>query len=184
MVRSFGPAVLQVEALRVGFPLRTGLLRRQTGTVRAVDGLSLVLHAGETLGLVGESGCGKTTSGRAIMGLIRPTGGRVVVEGRDITHLSRRALRPVRRHIQYVFQDPFASLNPALTVGEAIAEPMRIHRAFDTLGGTRHVAELLERVGLPAQRRDRLPARIFGGSEATHQHRPRTCAAAARADPG
>jgi peptide/nickel transport system ATP-binding protein len=159
--RAIGPAVLEVDRLGVSFPLRTGLLRRQTGAVRAVDGLSLVLHAGETLGLVGESGCGKTTSGRAILGLVRPSAGRVIVEGQDITDLSRRALRPVRRHIQYVFQDPFASLNPALTVGEAIAEPMRIHGVFEA----RRVAELLERVGLPATAAGRFPREFSGGQK-------------------
>ena len=163
--RSFGRVLLEVHGLQVGFPLRTGLLRRRSGTVRAVDGLSLVLHAGETLGLVGESGCGKTTSGRAIMGLVRPTGGRVVVEGRDITHLSRHALHPVRRHIQYVFQDPFASLNPALTVGQAIAEPMHIHGVFETLGGLRRIAELLDRVGLPATAAARFPREFSGGQK-------------------
>ncbi len=163
--RSFGSVLLKVTGLSVRFPLRSRVLRRQTGAVRAVDGLNLVLHAGETLGLVGESGCGKTTSGRAIMGLVRPSSGRVVVEGRDITQLSRRALRPVRRHIQYVFQDPYASLNPALRVGEAIAEPMRIHGVFEQLGGARWVAQLLERVGLPAAAATRFPREFSGGQK-------------------
>ena len=163
--RALGSIRLEVDRLSVRFPLRSGLLRRQTGEVRAVEGLSLKLHAGETLGLVGESGCGKTTAGRAIMGLIRPTGGRVVVEGRDISRLSRRALRPVRRHIQYVFQDPFASLNPALSVGEAIAEPMRIHGVFAQLGGARFVGELLERVGLPRAAAHGYPREFSGGQK-------------------
>jgi peptide/nickel transport system ATP-binding protein len=157
--------VLEVKGLRVHFPIRSGPLRLTTGVVKAVDGVDLTLHEGETLGLVGESGCGKTTTGRAIMGLIRPTGGQVVVDGRDITHLSRLDLRPVRRHMQYVFQDPYASLNPMLSAAELVAEPMRIHRAYEELGGAARVAELFDVVGLPRDTMGRRPRDFSGGQK-------------------
>ncbi len=160
-----GEKLLAVEKLQVHFALKPGLMRRQIGSVRAVDGVDLVLHEGETLGLVGESGCGKTTTGRAIMGLIRPTGGRVMFQGRDITRLSRRALRPVRRQMQYVFQDPYASLNPMLSVGDIVAEPMRIHGVFEELGGARRVGALLERVGLSAGFMRRTAREFSGGQK-------------------
>ena len=159
-----GDVLLEVEGLKVHYPIRSLVLRRHVGAVKAVDGVDLVIRAGETVGLVGESGCGKTTTGRAIMGLIRPTAGQIRVEGRDVAGLSRRALRPVRRHIQYVFQDPYSSLNPALTVGDIIAEPMRIHGAFEQLGGTARVARLLDLVGLPRSAASSY-ARAFSGGQ-------------------
>jgi peptide/nickel transport system ATP-binding protein len=160
-----GRPLLEARDLQVHFPLKSRLLRRRIGAVKAVDGVNLVVHAGETVGLVGESGCGKTTTGRAIMGLIPPTGGRVIVEGQDITGLSRHGLRPVRRHMQYVFQDPYSSLNPVLTVGEVIAEPMRIHGVYDELGGAARVGELLELVGMSSSYTRRYPREFSGGQK-------------------
>jgi len=155
--------ILAVENLKVWFPVHAAPWNRRAW-VRAVDGVSLKLHAGETLGLVGESGCGKTTTGRAIMGLVRPTGGTVTFDGRDITHLGRTEMRAVRREVQYVFQDPFASLNPALNVAEAIAEPLRIHGLHDTSGAAR-VMELLDHVGLPRSAATRYPHEFSGGQK-------------------
>jgi peptide/nickel transport system ATP-binding protein len=163
--RTHGATLLSVEALRVHFPVRSKVLRRQVGTVRAVDGVDLKLRAGETLGLVGESGCGKTTTGRAVMGLVRATGGRIVFDGQDTTHLSREKMRSVRRRMQYVFQDPFASLNPILTVGEIVAEPLRIHRLFDTMGGEARVRKLFEMVGLSPGMMGRYPRELSGGQK-------------------
>jgi peptide/nickel transport system ATP-binding protein len=155
--------LLRVEGLRVHFPIRAGILRRQVGTVRAVDGVDLELRAGETLGLVGESGCGKTTTARAIMGLVRATEGRVSFDGRDVTNLPRNEMRRVRRNMQYVFQDPYASLNPVRSVGDIVAEPMRIHGVFDEMGGERRVAELFELVGLSRTMMQRFPSEFSGG---------------------
>ncbi len=157
--------LLAVEDLRVHFPIKAGLLRRRVGWVRAVDGVSLVVHEGETVGLVGESGCGKTTTGRAIMGLIRSTGGRVRFAGEDVTRLGRRDMRRVRRHMQYVFQDPYASLNPVRTAGEIVAEPLHIHGIYDEVGGAARVAALFEMVGLARAQLDRYPHEFSGGQK-------------------
>ncbi|MBU3737348.1 MAG: dipeptide ABC transporter ATP-binding protein [Rhodoferax sp.] len=155
--------LLQVQGLQVHFPIRSGVLRRQTGSVRAVDGVNLQVHAGETLGLVGESGCGKTTTGRAIMGLLPAAGGAVRFDGQDVTHLSAAERRRQRRHMQYVFQDPYASLNPIKTVNEIVAEPLRIHGLFEESGGQAWIDELLERVGLSSSMAGRLPSEFSGG---------------------
>ena len=155
--------LLEVRGLQVYYPIKSGLLRRRTGWVRAVDGVSLVIHAGETVGLVGESGCGKTTTGRAIMGLVPKSGGSVVFDGQDITALSRAAMRPVRRNMQYIFQDPYSSLNPILSVGDIVAEPLRIHGLYDEFGGAQWVAQLFELVGLSSTMVNRYPQEFSGG---------------------
>jgi peptide/nickel transport system ATP-binding protein len=155
--------LLAVDGLRVHFPIRAGLLRRRVGWVRAVDGVSLAVRAGETVGLVGESGCGKTTTGRAVLGLIRPTGGSVRFAGEDVTRLPRGAMRRIRRHMQYIFQDPYSSLNPILTVGDAVAEPLRIHGVYEEMGGAKRIAELFELVGLSRTMLGRYPREFSGG---------------------
>ncbi|MDX6751208.1 ABC transporter ATP-binding protein [Geminicoccaceae bacterium 1502E] len=160
-----GEPLLSVEGLKVHFPVKAGLLRRTVGHVRAVDGVSLTVRPGETLGLVGESGCGKTTTGRAVMGLIKATGGSVRFDGREITGLAGSALRQVRRQMQYVFQDPFASLNPVLTVGDIVAEPLRIHGLYEEMGGARRIAELLDMVGLSPSFTGRYPHEFSGGQK-------------------
>jgi len=157
--------LLVVDRLQVHFPVRAGLLRRHAGWVRAVDGVSLAVSAGETVGLVGESGCGKTTTGRAIMGLVPTTGGSVTFAGQRLTGLAQRDLRRVRRRMQYIFQDPFSSLNPVLTVGDIVAEPMRIHGVYDSMGGPARVAELFERVGLSRSMLGRYPREFSGGQK-------------------
>ncbi len=157
--------LLVVENLQIHFPIRTGLLRRQTGTVRAVDGVSLTVRAGETLGLVGESGCGKTTTGRAIMGLIRATAGSVRFAGEEVTTMTPAALRRTRRNMQYIFQDPYASLNPIKTVGDIVAEPLHIHGLFDEVGGMKHVEKLFELVGLSRTMLGRYPNEFSGGQK-------------------
>jgi len=119
--------VLEVTDLKKHFPVKKGLLRRTVGQVYAVDGVSFTISEGETLGLVGESGCGKTTAGRAVLRLIEPTSGSVKVEGREITGLSKMEMRPYRREMQIVFQDPFSSLNPRMTAGDIVGEPLQVH---------------------------------------------------------
>jgi peptide/nickel transport system ATP-binding protein len=156
-------AVIDVADLTKHFPVRKGFLRRGVGSVRAVDGVSFRIARGETLGLVGESGCGKSTLARAVLRLIEPSAGRISVAGRDITALSKRALRPYRRQMQMIFQDPFASLNPRMPVGDIVAEPLRVHG----LGGTREravrVAALFAQVGLSAKDMRRYPHEFSGG---------------------
>ena len=144
-----GAEVLRVTDLQKHYPIRSGLFGREVARVHAVDGVSFGISRGETLGLVGESGCGKSTVGRTIMKLVEPTGGTIVSMGRDITDLPRMALRKHRRFIQMVFQDPYSSLNPRMTAAELIAEPLRIHDAMPEAGIVSHVAGLLDKVGLP-----------------------------------
>ena len=161
--KSGNEPLLTVERLQVYYPIKAGLLRRRVGWVRAVDGVSLAVHAGETVGLVGESGCGKTTTGRAIMGLIPKSGGRVTFDGQDITRLPREGMRAVRRNMQYIFQDPYSSLNPVLSVGDIVAEPLRIHGLYDELGGAKWVAQLFDLVGLSSSMVNRYPQEFSGG---------------------
>lgn len=159
-----GEELLRVENLKVHFPVKSTILRRQLGEVRAVDGIDLALAAGETLGLVGESGCGKSTTGQAILRLIEPTEGRILFHGKDITALSRRAMGPLRREMQIVLQDPFASLDPRMTVRSIVAEPLKVHGIFDTgKERRRRVDELLELVGLSSDLGSRFPHEFSGG---------------------
>lgn len=154
--------VLKVDDLKMHFPIKEGLRRKTVGHVYAVDGISFEVGHSETLGLVGESGCGKSTTARAVIRLLNPTDGEINFMGTDITHMSRRDLRPVRRDLQIVFQDPYASLNPRMTVREIIAEPLRIHGLYDD-GGVERVAELLRLVQLSPEHGNRFPHEFSGG---------------------
>jgi oligopeptide transport system ATP-binding protein len=160
---STGP-VLRIEDVGVHFPVHEGVLRRRrVGVVRAVDGVSLSLDAGEVLGLVGESGCGKSTLARAILHLIPLASGRVVLNGRDLARCDRRALRESRRDLQMVFQDPYASLNPRMTVFDALAEPILAHRLCPRAEVAARVAALMGKVGLPARALRKYPHEFSGG---------------------
>src|ERR1700690_630034 len=156
-------AVLEVRDLKKHFPVRKGLLQRASGTVFAVDGISFTIAQGETLGLVGESGCGKSTVGRTILRLIEPTGGSIRIDGRDITHLSKTELRPYRRQMQIIFQDPFSSLDPRMSAGDIVAEPMRVHRTAHGQEVKKRVAALFDRVGLRKAQMDNYPHQFSGG---------------------
>jgi len=153
--------VLEVEDLRIHFPVRAGLLKKVVGHVQAVDGVSFRIRRGETLGLVGESGCGKSTVGRTILRLYRPTAGRILFEGRDIAGLDGEALTGVRQQMQMVFQDPFASLNPRLRVDDLIGEAYRVHSGDPDW--REHVAVLLEKVGLARDHMRRYAHEFSGG---------------------
>ncbi|WP_164102360.1 ABC transporter ATP-binding protein [Candidatus Laterigemmans baculatus] len=163
MIASSTP-LLRVEDLQVYFPFSRGsLLRPQKGFIRAVDGIDLEIGEGETFALVGESGCGKSTTARAIINLVRPTGGRVLLEGRDIAGLGDAAMRPLRRVVQMVFQDPFASLNPRMTVGDIIGEPLKIHRLAAGRDAQLEVIRLMDLVGLNPRFLNRYPHEFSGG---------------------
>ena len=168
--------LLKVEGLKTWYPLRKGILSRVYDHVKAVDDVSLEVFEGETLGLVGESGCGKTTLGRSILRLAEPTGGKVWFDGVEVTALKGQDLRDFRKQAQIVFQDPYSSLNPRITIGEAIAEPMRVHGIEKNSGKLRDaVCDLLEQVGLQAEHYDRYPHEFSGGQ------RQRICIARALA---
>jgi oligopeptide transport system ATP-binding protein len=156
--------LLEVRNLVKHFPVSSGLLSRQMGIVRAVEGVSFDLHRGETLGLVGESGCGKTTTGRCILQLERPTSGQIRFEGEDLTTLPPAALRKVRRRMQVIFQDPYSSLNPRMTIGQIIEEPLKVHGIVrEARGRAERARELLTQVGLLPQHAKRYPHQLSGG---------------------
>ncbi|MET0605663.1 MAG: dipeptide ABC transporter ATP-binding protein [Beijerinckiaceae bacterium] len=155
--------VLEVESLKKYFPVERGLLRRAVAWVKAVDGVSFSIRAGETLCLVGESGCGKSTVGRLILRLSEPTDGRILVDGTDIATLSASALREHRRKVQMVFQDPYASLNPRLSAGDIVAEPLQNYEALSREAREARVAALFERVGLRPEAMRRYPFEFSGG---------------------
>jgi oligopeptide transport system ATP-binding protein len=166
-VRSEGaPAspLLQVKDLHTHFPIRAGLLQRVVGRVRAVDGVSFDIATGETLGLVGESGCGKTTVGRSILKLIPPTSGSVVFDGRDVLGARGQALKRLRREMQIIFQDPAGSLNPRMRIAGIVGEPLVVHGLVSGRDELRHrVESLLERCGMPKAAADRYPHEFSGG---------------------
>jgi oligopeptide transport system ATP-binding protein len=157
--------LLEVKGLRMHFPVTEGIVRRrQVGEVKAVDGIDFAIARGDTLGLVGESGCGKTTTGRCILRLEKPTAGAILYDGIDLATLDRRALRALRRRIQVVFQDPYSSLNPRMKVGEIIGEPMKVHAIEpDARRRAARVAELLSVCGLDPAFADRYPHEMSGG---------------------
>ena len=160
---AFGEPLVEVEDLVTHFPIREGLLGRQVAAVHAVDGVTFSVSEGETLGLVGESGCGKSTLGRTIVRLLEPTSGDVRFQGRSIARLRARELRPLRREMQMVFQDPYASLNPRKRIGSIIAAPMKIHGVGDARERRRRVQELLDVVGLSPEHYNRYPHEFSGG---------------------
>jgi oligopeptide/dipeptide ABC transporter ATP-binding protein len=159
-----GDELLVVDNLQKHFPVTRGLIhQKQVGAVRAVDGVSFTVRKGETLGVVGESGCGKSTMARCVARLLEPTGGSIVFDGQDITHLTRKEMRPVRRDMMMVFQDPFASLNPRKRVGFIVGEPLEVHRIGTDAERKRRVQELLEVVGLNPEHYNRFPHEFSGG---------------------
>jgi oligopeptide/dipeptide ABC transporter ATP-binding protein len=155
--------LLEVSELKKHYPVRSGILRRAVGTVHAVDGVSFAVGVGETLGLVGESGCGKSTVARSVLRLVEPTGGSIRLNGKDITHLGKAELRAHRRSMQIIFQDPFASLNPRMTAGNIVGEPLTVHGLATGNEKRERVAELFEQVGLRPDQMQNYPHQFSGG---------------------
>src|SRR5436309_8312937 len=160
--RNGGDPLVEVRSLKKYFPIRKGLLQREVGHVHAVDDVTFGVREGETLGLVGESGCGKSTLGRTIVRLLEPTEGEVLFQGKDISRIGTRSLRPLRREMQMIFQDPYASLNPRKRVGSIIGTPLKIH-SVDKSERRQRVQELLETVGLSPEHYNRFPHEFSGG---------------------
>ena len=158
-----GTALVELRDLVKVFPIKSGILQRTAAEVRAVDGVNLQIRRGETLGLVGESGCGKTTVGRLMLRLIEPTSGQIVFDGTDITRLSRRALSPFRRRMQIIFQDPYASLDPRTPIGDSIGEGLRVHRIGNGRQRRERVAKMMDMVGLQPYHARRYPHEFSGG---------------------
>jgi oligopeptide transport system ATP-binding protein len=158
-----GGSLLEVRDLRMYFPIMRGIIQRKVGEVKAVNGVSFQIREGETLGLVGESGCGKTSLGRAILQLYRPTGGQVLFDGEDLTRLKGRRLRQMRRRMQMIFQDPYSSLNPRMTVGSIVGEPLDIHHLARGREKRQRIEELLELVGLNPYYANRFPHEFSSG---------------------
>jgi oligopeptide transport system ATP-binding protein len=156
-------ALIEIKDLQVYFPIYRGLLRRQIGAVQAVDGVSFKIFPGETLGVVGESGCGKSTTGLAVLHLLRVTAGQVLFEGKDLTQLNEAQMRPLRRQMMMIFQDPYSSLNPRMTVGSIIGEPLGVHKVGDPRERAERVQELLKLVGLNPAFINRYPHEFSGG---------------------
>ncbi|MBM7659765.1 peptide/nickel transport system ATP-binding protein [Bacillus mesophilus] len=155
--------LLEVKNLKTHYPIKGGFFRRQIGAVKAVDGISFEINKGETLGLVGESGCGKSTAGRTILRLLEPTEGQIIFEGRDITNLRGTSLRKIRQDFQMVFQDPYASLNPTMMVGHLVSEPIRNYTKRSEKDLQEEVMELLTKVGLPRDAYYKYPHEFSGG---------------------
>jgi len=155
--------LLEICELKTHFPIRAGVLQRVAATVKAVDGVSFAIEPGATVGLVGESGCGKSTLGKTILRLIDPTAGRILFEGTELTHLGQRQLRPLRRNMQMIFQDPYGSLNGRMTVDQIVGEGLRVHRLCPARQVPSRVAELLRAVGLEPRYASRYPHEFSGG---------------------
>ena len=158
-----GEALVQVKGLKVHFPIRRGLLKRQVGAVQAVDGVSFNVYRGETLGLVGESGCGKSTTGLAMLRLLEITSGQILFNDSDLSTIDQNALRKTRKHMQMVFQDPYSSLNPRMTVGSIIVEPLNVHKVGVPAERRDRVQELMQLVGLNPSFINRYPHEFSGG---------------------
>jgi len=156
-------SLLEIRDLKKHFPVGEGLFSRNKGVLKAVDGVNLTVEEGETLGLVGESGCGKSTLGRTILRLIEPTGGEVIFQGKNVLALSQRELRDMRRQMQIIFQDPYASLNPRMRVGDIVGEGLEIHKLAKGKAKRERVLELLHQVGLREEHYDRYPHEFSGG---------------------
>ncbi|PSL45957.1 peptide/nickel transport system ATP-binding protein/oligopeptide transport system ATP-binding protein [Salsuginibacillus halophilus] len=160
---NLGEPLVEVNNVKKYFPVKGGVLKRKVGDVKAVDDISFTVYKGETIGIVGESGSGKSTLGRMIIRLLDPTEGEIRFDGEDITNLPQRKMRPHRRNIQMIFQDPYASLNPRMNIGEIIEEPMLIQNMFTKQEREERVVDLLERVGLGAEARKKYPHEFSGG---------------------
>lgn len=155
--------IIEVEGLKKYFPIQAGLFKRTVGQVKALDGVTLQLKRGETLGIVGESGCGKSTLGRTILGIYEPTAGAIRFDGRDITHLKGKDRQPMRKQMQMIFQDPYSSLNPKITVKEAIAEPIWVNGLMDRKSADEKALQLLKKVGLREADAKKYPFEFSGG---------------------
>ena len=156
-------STLSVKDLSVHFPIKGGIFSRNYEYIYAVDGITFDIYSGETLSLIGESGCGKSTAGKTILRLLKPTSGEIIVNGQNISNLSQRELRPLRSQMQMVFQDPFSSLNPRMTAGGIVAEPLVVHKSVNKTQLPNHVAELFDRVGLRANQMSDYPSQFSGG---------------------